>query len=382
MNKNHKRIEEIKNTTAMKKILAYNGKAFSRSELKDGLIDVQNCLLYQTFEQTHAENLNHNDLFDYFKNAPSECFNPDSKSHYDRLMEQLICLKKDIGALIAGEKGERQVQNALRVLEFDGSTVLNNIELDSNKYDKSEIDSIVVNKSGIYVLEIKQYKRDIEITHLGNLIERKSKCFYALSAKLNEKEYLIRKILKDYDINIDSKCYRNYLVIANNNISVKDDYKRIPVTYSGTIVDTIRSCEEELISNELIQRIREVLQDAHSPKVYPYSNIDFEQLVDNFAHVLAAIEQASKAEIEQIIEEESIIETVQEEICIDDKLGEAENQTMQEETNPENDSNITNKKSLTHKIKKIFKYVAYGTGAVAAGAAITAVALVGAIIDG
>lgn len=282
----------------MKKVIGYKGVYFSNVELKEALIDIQNQLLNTTFEKKHAESLSYNDLYNYFKSVAEE-YNLVKDNRYIRFSTNLKVLKGTIGALIAGEIGEKRVANVLRILEMEGAKVLKNIELQPTEHDHTEIDYIVVDKSGVHMLEVKNYRNNIIITCSGEIIETgKDGITYPLSAKSHEKEYAIKQTLKNAGILFDVN-YEGILVISDNRTMIVDNYKHIKICYSGNVVDGLRDNTNNILSQVDIEHISGALQEAHNPNRYLWDSIDLEQFVDDFAYLLALVERKSRDGYEQ-----------------------------------------------------------------------------------
>lgn len=287
------RIKSIKNTESMKKIAGYKGQRFTNLELKNALMDVQEQLLKTTFEKSHAENLNYNDLYNYFKSVASD-YGLIEDEHYSRFSRNLKNLKGTIGTLIAGEIGERRVSNALRVLNLEGAISLYNIELQATEHDHTEIDCIVVDHSGIHMLEVKNYRSDIVITETGEIIEDgNEKYSYSIGVKNNEKEFAVKNALREAGVSIP-EFYESILVIADNKVNVEDRYGSFPVCYAGNIVSHLRKKQDIYLSDDDINRIVDSLNSANCPNRYSWDGIDFEEFVDDYAHLMALIEKASK----------------------------------------------------------------------------------------
>ncbi len=286
------RISQIKNTEEMKRVGSYQGRSFTNQELKEALIDTQDVMMGATFEKNHAENIGRHDFYKYYFNAGSE-YDLSEDATYRRFINELKITKNTIGSLIAGEIGEKRVINALRLLEMDGSRILSNIELRTEDGECAEIDSIVINESGIHVLEVKNYKQNVEVTGSGELTADHNNHVYHLAAKLAEKEYCLKKALEAAGIDVNVP-YESILVIADDNTMFTDNYGYVPVCYVSGIIPHIRNKKGEKIDVNEVNKIANAIIAQHQGTRYEWNMLNFEEFINDFAYVMSAIEEKSR----------------------------------------------------------------------------------------
>ncbi|RXQ95679.1 hypothetical protein EO244_07400 [Ancylomarina salipaludis] len=165
-------------------------------------------------------------------------------------------IKKKIIPQIKGAIGEYQVSNKLSRLKKTRYIVLNNILLKHGN-STTQIDHIVVCRSGIIVIETKNYKGWI---HGHQNSEYWTQTIYKHKKKLRNPikqnwvhVYAIKRLLSEYnDIN-----YFPIVVLAGSG-TLKNITSELPVTYTNKLLKTIKRLNEyEHLSYDQIKLISE-----------------------------------------------------------------------------------------------------------------------------
>lgn len=124
----------------------------------------------------------------------------------------------------AGKYGEFKASEYIKSVLKEGDTLLNNIEIE---YDGKpcECDDIVINKYGVFIIEVKYYEGEIEgniddyewtkikVTDAGNVYE---KTVSNPIKQVNRQVYILSNYLKDNGIFVWIEGYA--MIIGNNTI--------------------------------------------------------------------------------------------------------------------------------------------------------------------
>ena len=284
----NKRIEEIK--SKLINLGTENDVMYTNDEKLKRLIMLQSAMSNSVFEMSHAGHFASKDIMKHFEVLAEE-YNLSSTREFHRLSDNMDHLSHTIAILKSGQKAEKETQKMFRLIELDKNVeTLYNIGLCSGS-DQTEIDTIIISPYGLFLIEIKNFNQDMRLTDKGVFETVDShEAYYNLGVKMLLKEYLIRKVLSD-DISIP---IIPILLFSNDKSSLIDDYGQCHISYSGTIVNDIRSyfCYEEILSLETIQSIKETLLENHTPTT-GLCNVNCGQIVDDFALLMAEIEEAA-----------------------------------------------------------------------------------------
>lgn len=170
--------------------------------------------------------------------------------------------KNQISPKVKGIIGEQKAALLLRHLNKEEYVVLNDILL-QNKNLTSQIDHIVISKSGIFVIETKNYKGWI---HGHQNSEFWTQTIYKHKRKLRNpiKQnwshiYAIKNILSDFN-------YIKYypIVVFTGSGKIKNVTSDYPVIYLNNLIRTIRSIDkEENLSHDQIKIISERIKERN-----------------------------------------------------------------------------------------------------------------------
>ena len=204
----------------------------------------------------------------------------------------------EIGEMIKGEQtGKAGEDKAFKSLETVSKNckILRNVEL-SDGCHLSEIDLVAVTNSGVFLLEVKNTARNIIIDSKGNYI-RIAQNGYAVQDKnigeqMNEKEYLLRTVLKKAGIN--NVNIHSLVVFTNSSIDVKNDYPYIKECFLSELPHIVENCVDgHRYSDKTLLTITKAIINAKTEGAYPYK-IDMKAFKHNFATLVSSVEKLNK----------------------------------------------------------------------------------------
>lgn len=209
----------------------------------------------------------------YRKNSKSENAIPQKRSDtpnssFNNLPQWNFGIKRDIASDIreqkaAGKRGEIIFDNVLKDIIRPDDTILSNISITYNE-QKTELDFVIINRCGIFVIEVKNYSGTMyggvddfkwEKTKTNNNIY--TKCVQNPVRQVKREVYILKDYLKSYGINVWISGYV-YFVRKNSPITDKT------ILASNTDIDhAIHQCEpghyQQLDMNK-INQIKYVLE--------------------------------------------------------------------------------------------------------------------------
>ena len=173
-----------------------------------------------------------------------------------------IYVKKKLVPKIKGTIGENKVSRKLKRLNNKKFKVLNDV-LIANGNSITQIDHIVISKSGIFVIETKNYKGWI---HGHEKSEYWTQTIYSSKTKFRNPikqnwahVYALKKILSDYRF---VKYYP--IVVFTENAKLKNIKSNLPVIYTRQLLKTIKiNAKEQNLSIEQINIIKDKLHQLN-----------------------------------------------------------------------------------------------------------------------
>lgn len=279
-------------------INAFSKDSYYKRELLEELLKLQQEIVALTFNDVHAE---HGKLRLWDVENHLEKQNIERGNIAD---DELKAFKNDskaisniIKAEFSGNAGEYKAMRSLETLRCK-NRILRNIEL-SNGDHQTEIDMIVITERAIFIVEVKNSQRDIFIDERGNYCRVNNTMILDcnIGEKMNDKVYLLRKVLEDnniQDINIES-----LVVFTNSNIQVENRYKYIDTCFLSNLPHIIESHSGyPTYSEKGISDIADLIQKAECKKAYP-PEIDIFQFKLKFATLMATLENASEPDVSE-----------------------------------------------------------------------------------
>ncbi len=296
---NEKRVNEI-----ISQITAFYKDTYTRSEYLPELLKLQKELIDLTFNAEHAEN---GDLRLWDVERHLRKMN-DERGHVadDELARfvkgsKVVC--NNISAEFSGNVGEQKVFRALDNLGCQNS-VLHNVELEFDGR-RTEIDAIVFTNHAIFIIEIKNSKKNIFIDENGEFYRIGNSMHHDcnIADKMDEREALLRKALER--AGMDYLKIFKIVTFTNPRLDVENKYHYIKVCPSNYLTSFIEKfTSNQWYSYEDICTMAEAVTEVKCPEEYKMS-IDMTEFKRDFAILMAKLESAEEAEKEpEIVQEE------------------------------------------------------------------------------
>lgn len=216
---NEKRVNEI-----ISQITAFSEDTYTKSEFLPELLKLQKELADLTFNADHAEN---GDLQLLDVESHMSKMNDERGHVADVELSKFIQGSKvvcnSIRAEISGNFGEQKVFKELEDLSCQNS-VLRNVELEFDGR-RTEIDAIVFTNHAVFIIEIKNSKKNIfidengEFYRIGNSMHHDGN----IADKMNERENLLRKALEC--VGMDYLKIFKIVTFTNTYVDVECKYR-------------------------------------------------------------------------------------------------------------------------------------------------------------
>lgn len=317
---NEKRVVEI-----MSQITAFSKGTYTKSEFLPELLKLQKELIDVTFNAEHAENGNLRlwDVERHFRKMNDERGHV-ADDELAKFIQRSKVVSNNIRAEFSGNAGEKKVFRELENLGCQNG-VLHNVELEFDGR-RTEIDAIVFTNHAVFIIEIKNSKKNIFINENGEFYRIGNSMHHDcnIADKMNEREALLRMALER--VGMDYLKIFKIVTFTNPRIDVECKYhyiKVIPCDYLRSFIENFSS--NQWYSYENICTMMEAVTEVKCPEEYKMS-IDMTEYKRDFAILMTKLETAEEADNEP--------ETIQEEIKESDKAI---------------DANLANKNKIVHK---------------------------------
>ncbi len=266
-----------------------NTTLYTNQEIVDLLQEIQKTMIAGIYEKTHAEYMREKDLMIHFSTLAAEYGLKETET-YKRFEKNMNELGYTIGTFIKGLKGERIAKKALKLISFDKNVkILYNVALEDEDV-QAEYDAIVITPYGLFVVEVKNWGSEIQISENGILRRKDQEFKYDLPGRMSVKEGLLREYLGE----LFPELYQGIVLFSNENANVRDNYKQIPICYGGGIVYSIRAFnKEEILSASEISKIARIITSNHKEQK-TLCKVNCEEIINDYAVLMAAIEEASE----------------------------------------------------------------------------------------
>lgn len=242
-------------------------KTYTNAEILDRLKSLEGLLLERVFETSYSESLRTYDLIDHLRSKAHD-LGLEGEDTYAALIRDLEKLSSTMGGLINGKRGELLAAKSLKCLRGD-SLLLSNIAL-PNGGSFEEHDQVLIARSGVYVIEVKNYRNDVVIDDGGIL--RCGPRSYNVGERMREKMHTLWDAIQfSSDGCMSEEDVHGMLLFANNEASVSDFFHRVPVMRCGQIVYSIEDanrCDEKLSWEDMV-RIKSVLLARKTAAEFP-----------------------------------------------------------------------------------------------------------------
>ena len=298
------RVNEI-----LDQMTAFSKESYTKEEYLPELMKLQEEIVNLTFNGEHAEEAKLR-LWDVGKHL--EMLNAECGGKADKELSDFIQTSKKIGneisAEISGNKGERIVFSALNNLNCYNA-VLHNVEFEFDG-KRTEIDAIVFTHRAVFIIEIKNSKKNIFIDEDGGFYRTGHSMHYDgnIADKMSDREAMLRKALDKVGLGY-LKIF-NIVTFTNHRLDIENKYHRIKVcgsNYLPVFIDKFQS--DNWYSDENIGTMVTAVEDAKckEPFQMPVNMDDFKL---NFATLMATLEcskeeKTADAEIDEVQAKES-----------------------------------------------------------------------------
>ena len=292
---NTTRVNEIKNNFTG--IGPNSMTLYTNQEIVDKLMELQSTMANGVFEKTHAEHMRERDVLLHFATLAEEYGVKDTDT-FGRFEENMKELSYTIGSFVKGMNGEKIAKRTSKLLSFDKNVkILYNVALEDEDA-QAEYDAIAITPYGMFVIEVKNWGSQMYIDERGILTREDQKIRYDLPGRMSIKEGLLRVYLG----NQFPERFQGIVLLTHENVEVEDNYKQIPICKGGIVYD-IRGYDDgvELLSAEQIQSISDEIMKYHKEQ-RALCKVKCNEIIEDFAILMSAIEEASDETCEPIIE--------------------------------------------------------------------------------
>ncbi len=292
-NTNINRCNEI-----MSQITAFSKEAYYKADLLPELLELQNQLVYLVFNGTHAEfsSLRIWDVERHLEQMNEACNHP-----ADALLMKVEDSCKQICNMIksefAGNAGERKAFWSIDTIRKK-KAVLKNVELLSGNH-RTELDGIVFTESAVFIIEVKNPRKDIYIDERGNYCRVGTTMHFDknIGEQMNEKAYLLKKALTNSGIT--DPVIESIVVFTNNAVRVDNNYPYINTCFLSDMPHIIEQYSSgSHYSDADIRRMADAVKAAQCHEVYPIP-MDMGSFKRDFASLLAILEESTMAAVEE-----------------------------------------------------------------------------------
>ncbi len=285
-----KRVTEI-----LSQITAFSKASYTKSEYLPELLKLQKEMIDLTFNVEHAEN---GDLRLWDVERHLRKLNEERGHVADDELAKFIMGSKavchTIGAELSGNAGEQKVFRSLENLSCENA-VLRNVELEFDG-KRTEIDAIVITNHAIFIIEIKNSKKNIFIDEDGEFYRTGYSMHHDcnIAEKMDEREAMLRKALER--AGMDYLKIFKIVTFTNPHIDVENKYHYIKVcgsNYLPTFIDKFTS--NQWYTYENICTMMAAVNEVKCPDAYQME-INMEEFKTDFAYLMAKLEAAEEAE--------------------------------------------------------------------------------------
>ena len=157
----------------------------------------------------------------------------------------------------AGERGEAIAADIIRRALHDGDLLFTNVRVE---YDgrPAELDNVIVNRYGVFIIEVKNYKGRIvgfeddyewhkyKITGAGNIYEKSVK---NPIKQVKRQTYILAHFLEENGARV---WIRGYAMLLNGNSPVESEYM---LNGTADVERAIHTMDRRLLDEETVERV-------------------------------------------------------------------------------------------------------------------------------
>lgn len=285
-------------------------ETYHRSEVLPELLALQQEIVSMTFNQEHADlaDLKIWDVEKHLVQMNEECGGI-ATEELNLFRSGCRHMSNLIKAEISGSCGESKAFAALDRVRAE-HLVLKNVEL-SEEDQRTEIDAIVIGHKGVFIIEVKNTKRDIFIDHDGSYYRTGQFLRFDsnITERLRNKEELLKKALNR--ANLGKIEIFKIVVFTNNRIEVNNQCEGLRTCFLGQlpyIIDGWKEGGHHITSKEM-KLAAQAVEEARCYETYPLE-LDVERFKSDYAALMAKLEAASMGWEEEPVAAPTIIEPV------------------------------------------------------------------------
>ena len=205
----------------------------------------------------------------------------------------------DIKALISGKRGEDFTARRLETLRTP-HIVLRNVELE-NHGTHTELDFVIVTRKALFILEVKNTKKDIFIDENGDYFTtgKRERLDCNIREKMKFREEILSDVLRNAGIftgNIVS-----LLVFTNNRMELHNECRDLDVTFLNRLPFKIdRYAGWNVYTEDQLDDIKNAVEAASVTGTYK-CDTDIQTLKTDFARLMVALEKPKKQGPKEIV---------------------------------------------------------------------------------
>ncbi len=274
------------------KITAFSKESYTKEEYLPELLKLQQEIVDITFNgEKSDEALRLWDVEDRLKTINKK-YNGVADHELFMYLKKSKAVINSIKSEISGIRGENTVLEELKKLTCN-NTILRNVELEFDG-KRTEIDAIVFTHSAVFIIEVKNSKKNIFIDEYGDFYKNgDSMCRDGnIASKMNIREELLRKSLSNIGLGY-IKIF-NIVVFTNLNIDVNNQYHRLKVCRSNNLAHFIDDFySDNYYSNENIATMVNAVKESKCKEGYKMA-VNMDEFKSDFANLYATLEYAKE----------------------------------------------------------------------------------------
>lgn len=211
---------------------------------------------------------------------------------YDYLLDNYLSssknLQNEIRGMISGKRGEQNTFFVLDKLSKEAK-VLTNVEL-KNEFYRTKIDAVVITKTGVTIIEIKNTKQDIYIDENGNYYRTGDYLYFdsQLWEKLELREQILMDIIQKAGFKIP---IQKIVVFTDSRINIHNEcnfFKTCFLPQLNFIVNSFGN--KSTIDHEGINILANIIKEMEVKEQH-YATFDADTFKLNYAKLIVAIQE-------------------------------------------------------------------------------------------
>ena len=204
----------------------------------------------------------------------------------------------------SGIRGEKRLFEQLDSMPYSDG-VMKNVEIFDEDMGSTEFDAVMIMKNGILIVEAKNTAKNVYVNSNGGFYtcgtyERKN---FNIEDKMIRKQKILSKVLEKAGIyNIEIK---SCVVLTNEKKDLKasNSNARVKVCLLGMLEYYVEQLEKQnpTLSSEQINSIYKAIDMARCERQYPFMDFDAQRYKNNFAELMVILNEKKR---ERYIEQE------------------------------------------------------------------------------